>query len=69
VLPRLQADWRKTSLWSLFVSVGRLLQMQDIGVELADAIEKHNLPMDQLAVLNNKMNKLLLVLRFDKNQV
>jgi hypothetical protein len=37
-------------------------------MELADAIEKCNLPMDQPAVLNDKMNKLLLVVgcEFDR---
>jgi hypothetical protein len=38
-------------------------------MELADTIEKCNLPMDQLAVLNDKMNKLLLVVGLDENQV
>jgi hypothetical protein len=38
-------------------------------MELADAIEKHNLPTDQLAVLSDKMNKLLLVVGRDENQV
>jgi hypothetical protein len=38
-------------------------------MELADAIEKCNLPMDQLVVLSDKMNKLLLVVGRDENQV